>query len=391
MSIRKREWRTPAGELRTAWLVDYRDQAGTRRAKQFDRKRDADQFLLGAKVEVGKGTHTADSQSITVEKAGDRWLARARREGLEQTTIDAYDQHLRLHIVPFLGARKLNQLTRPAIEEFRDTLLDKGRSKPMAKRVLADLAAILKESERLGYVAQNVARGVTVKRSGREKPKVVPPTKDQIRKLIAAAEAGEHDHPADLPMLLILLFAGLRASELRGLPWRNVDLKAGTVTVDQRADRKNIIGPPKSASGFRTISLPPSAITALKRWKLRCPASALGLVFPSEAGTPIFHANVVLRFQEPLQIRAGLCRPKLKDGKPVLGKDGEAIQEGLFGLHDLRHACASLWIEQRVQPKRVQTWMGHHSIQVTYDTYGHLFDALEDDAAIVARVEAGLA
>jgi integrase len=389
MSIRKREWKTPTGEPRTAWLVDYRDQAGTRRAKQFDRKRDADQFLLAAKVEVGKGTHTADSQSITVAKAGERWLARARREGLEQTTIDAYDQHLRLHIVPYLGARKLNQLTRPAIEEFRDTLLDSGRSKPMAKRVLADLSAILKEAMRLGFVAQNVASGVTVKRSGREKPRAMPPTKAQIRQLLSTAEADDQ-HPMRHPMLLVFVFAGLRASEVRGLPWRNVDLKAGTITVDQRADRKNVIGPPKSASGFRTISIPPSAVTALKKWKLRCPTSKDDLVFPSEAGTPIFHANVVLRFQEPLQISAGLCRQRVKDGKPVTDSDGAPVMEGLFGLHDLRHACASLWIEQRVQPKRVQTWMGHHSIQVTYDTYGHLFDALEDDAAIVARVEAGL-
>ncbi len=85
---------------------------------------------------------------------------------------------------------------------------------------------MVKEAERVGYVAQNVARGVTVKRSGREKPKVAPPTKTQIRALLAAAGA-DIARPMDLPMMMVLIFAGLRASELRGLPWRNVDLKAG--------------------------------------------------------------------------------------------------------------------------------------------------------------------
>src|SRR5690606_37132936 len=151
---------------------------------------------------------------------------------------------------PQLGAKKLNQLSKPMIEEFRDWLLDNGRSKPMAKRVLGSLTALIKEAERVGYVAQNVAKGVTVKRSGREKPRVVPPTKEQIRALLSAA-GDDKARPIDLPMLMTFLFAGLRASELRGLPWRNVDLKNGKLTVDQRADRKNIIGPPKSASGFR--------------------------------------------------------------------------------------------------------------------------------------------
>lgn len=387
MSIRKREWTTPKGEQKTAWLVDYRDPAGKRRAKQFTRKKDADAFETTTNWEVRLGTHTADSQSIPVAKAGELWLARGRREDLEQSTLNAYGQHVKLHIDPYLGAKKLNQLTRPMIEEFRDTLLDADRSRAMAKRVLASLSSIIKESMRLGYVAKNVAAGVTVKRSGRDKAKVIPPSKEHMRALIAAASKPSA-RPMDLPMIQLLIFAGLRASELRALPWRNVDLKAGTVTIDQRADYKNVIGPPKSASGFRTISVPPSVVTELRKWKLRCPKSDLDLVFPSGGGTPIFYANIVLGLQEPLQIAAGICKQRVKDGKPVVDDKDKPVMEGLYSLHDFRHAAASLWIERRVPPKRVQTWMGHHSIQVTFDTYGHLFAALDDDSAVMAALEA---
>ena len=396
MSIRKREWTTPSGEPRSAWAFDYRDAQGTRRQKSFPTRKQAVEFETRARAELRDGTHTADNKSITLKEAGERWLARGEREGLEQSTLDAYRQHLHLHILGKDGApspiagQRLNQLTRPMIENFRDWMLDNGRSKAMAKRVIGSLTALIKEAERTGYVAQNVARGVVVKRSGREKAQIVPPTKDQIRKLIAAA-SGEGARPIDLPMMMVLIFAGLRASELRGLTWTNVDLKAGTLTIVQRADRKNEIGAPKSRSGFRTIPLPASAISALREWKLQCRPSKLDLVFPSERGTPIFHANIVIGFQEPVQKRAGLTEPWiLRSGKPKLDEDGEPALKGIFTLHDFRHACASLWIEQKVVPKRVQSWMGHHSIQVTFDTYGHLFEALEQDASVMAAIDADL-
>jgi len=388
-SIRKRAWLSPAGDRKTAWIVDYQDAAGKRRAKQFARRKDADAFLTKAGWEVSQGTHTPDSQSITVAKAGANWIARAQREDLETSTIKSYREHLKLHIDPLLGGRRLNQLTKPMIEEFRDRLLDDGRSRAMAGKVLRSLSSILKDAQRVGYVAQNVAQGITVRRSGRDKPKIVPPTKQHMRALIAAARKPDA-RPVDLPMLLLLLFAGLRSSEIRALPWTNVDLRKGRIVIDRRANPQNIIGPPKSASGFRTIPVPPLVVTELKRWKLRCPPSQLDLVFPSTAGTPIFHNNIVLSFQEPLQIAAGICQPKMRNGKPLLTNDGKPQQEGLYSLHDFRHAAASLWIEQHVAPKRVQTWMGHASIAMTFDVYGHLFAAMEQDATVMAALEAGV-
>lgn len=71
----------------------------------------------------------------------------------------------------------------------------------------------------------------------------------------------------------------------------------------------------------------------------------------------------------------------------MLNKERQPVVAQRYTLHDFRHAAASLWIEQRVNPKRVQKWMGHSSIQVTFDTYGHLFDQADQDAAVVAVIE----
>jgi integrase len=362
-SIRKRSWTSHSGEEKTAWQVDYRDAAGNRRSKQFARKKDAEAWITQAAWHVSQGTHTPDSQSITIEKAGELWLERARREGLEPTTIAAYDQHVRLHIVPLCGARKLSHVTRPMVEGWRDELVKK-LSRPMARRVLRSLSSLIGEAQRRGYAAQNVAAGVTVGKQARSKPKPAIPTKGQMRAIIEAAL--ESERPMDAALVLTLIFGGLRASELRGLSWPQIDLKAKTLTVDRRADAKNRIGPPKSAAGFRLIPLPDIVVAELRKWKLQCPKTDLALVFPSERKAVLSHTSLHRLHLNPVQ---------------------EAAKLSIYSSHAFRHCAASLWIEQRLSPKRIQTWMGHSSIQVTFDIYGHLFEQAEADCAIMQAVE----
>jgi integrase len=364
MSIRKRTWTSPSGEWKSAWLVDYTDGAGHRRAKQFPRKKDAEAWATQATYHVTQGTHTPDSQSITVAKAANLWLERARREELEPTTIAAYDQQVRLHIVPVCGARKLSQLTRPMLEGYRDTFVE-GLSRPMARRVMRSLGSIISEAQRRGYVAQNVAAGVTVGTQKRGKPKPTIPTKAEMKAIIGAGL--KSDQPMDPALIVTEVFAGLRASELRGLVWSQIDLKANTLTVDRRADAKNKIGPPKSAAGYRTIPLPDLVVSELRKWKLRCPKTALDLVFPSERKAVLSHTSLHRLHLFPAQKRAEI--------------------ECTYSSHAFRHCAASLWIEQRVSPKRIQTWMGHSSIQVTFDTYGHLFEQAEADNSVMKAVQ----
>src|SRR6185437_13469874 len=98
MSVRKRAWTTSKGVEKEAWVVDYVDQAGKRRLRTFTKKKAADNFAATANVEIRAGVHTADSASITIREAGKFWLETGENAGLERTTVDAYRQHLKLHI-----------------------------------------------------------------------------------------------------------------------------------------------------------------------------------------------------------------------------------------------------------------------------------------------------
>ena len=159
MSVRRRTWTNGDGSQGEAWIVAYRDHAGARRFKSFEKKRDADAYHAEVRVDVRKGVHTADSVSVTVAKAGQLWIESSTDAGLERATLAGYQQHLTFHIVPLIGATKLSQLTVPVVRAFKDKLA-KDRSPSMVRAVMRSLGAILADAQERGLVGQNVVRNL---------------------------------------------------------------------------------------------------------------------------------------------------------------------------------------------------------------------------------------
>jgi integrase len=316
-----------------------------------------------------------------VAKAADLWIERARQQELERSTIKSYEEIARLHIKPFIGAEKLSKLTMPAVQAYLDALLE-TRSKAMAGKAVRALSSIITESQRRGLVAQNVAKGVKVVRSKREKKKIIVPPKQDLRAMLDTAA---NDLPNFRPLLLTAIFAGLRSSELRGLRRVDVDLRAAELTICQRADQWGEIGAPKSQAGHRTIPIPPMLVSVLREWLLRAPPSALGLLFPNSEGGVRLHSNMLNREYWPLQIAAGLW-----EATGNRDEAGQPVIRARYDFHSLRHAAASAWIKQHVDLKRLTTWLGHASVQTTLDVYGHLIRDELGDAAIVAAAQAEL-
>jgi integrase len=230
------------------------------------------------------------------------------------------------------------------------------------------LKSLLGDARRRGTVAQNVAEGVSVKAETRGKKKlragVDIPTPDEIRAILHAAAGRAR------PILVTAIFTGMRSSELRGLRWEDVDLGRGEVHVRQRADRFGQIGKLKTESGERTIPIGPNVVNTLREWKLVCPRGDLDLVFPNGKGKLWDHFHIVEGFLQPTMVKAGIVDAKGKAKYP--------------GLHALRHFYASYCINRRkdggleLPVKTVQERMGHASITITSDVYGHLFPRTDD-------------
>lgn len=410
MSIRKRTWMTSTGQAE-AWIFDYRDMDGKRRHKHFKRKQDAVDYANRTGVQIREGTHVPDNASVTVHEAGKLWLQSAENAGLEPTTIQMYQQHLDIHIKPFIGRVKLSRLSIKSVRDFEDQLhkaphIVRGkpakRSAQMVHGVMGSLGSILADAHERGLVGKNVVSEMRRNRRGkkhhqaRRKRKlqvgVDIPTPDEVRTILNTATGRLR------PLLMTAVLTGLRASELRGLRWEDVDLKKGELHVRQRADRNNRTGQPKSRAGTRTVPMVPQLVTALREWKLVCPMNAdgkHGLVFPTGKGKVETLGNIVRRGLIPCVIKAGLTKP-LRDEHGVAKRDehGKPMVEAKYkGMHCLRHFFASWCINRKedggmgLPAKVVQERLGHATIAMTMDTYGHLFPRGDDTAELAAGAE----
>ncbi|MBX9456160.1 MAG: site-specific integrase [Rhizobium sp.] len=402
MSVRKREWVTPKGEAKTAWVCDYIDTKGVRRLKTFKLKKEAEAFAKTTAVEVRDGVHVADSETVTVEAASKLWIASTNAAGLERSSIADYERTLRLHIFPFIGALRLNMLNTARLRAYEDELRASGRSASMTKRVMTSLGTMLSDAQERGLVVRNAAREMQARRGksasrqekrhkGRLKIGTDIPTREEVKALITVAEGRWR------AFILVAAFCGLRASELRGLRWQDVDIDKREIRVHQRADRFNDIGQPKSISGERTVPAPPIVINSLREWKLACPKRDTGkqdfagksilaheLVFPNGAGRVENLNNILKRGILPLWVKAGVV---IDTGK--IDDEGNPIPDSKYGgLHCLRHWFASWCINRRedgglgLPPKIVQERMGHSTIALTMDTYSHLFPRDDDGSEL---------
>jgi integrase len=358
MSVRKRTWTNKAGERKESWIVDYVDQEGDRHIETFDRKRDADARHDEVRTNVRKGTHLAPSKSSTVAEAAEAWIKRVEADGRERTTIRQYRQHAKMHIVPRIGQTKLAHLTPAKVESFRDELLAE-LSRPMARKVLTSLKSLLKIAKHA-----HVAADVSIGRGKRSERKLEIgrdiPTTDEIKRLIAAASDGKRR-----ALLLTAALTGLRASELRGLRWRDVDLKAGTLTVTGQLGRDGTtwVPVPKTEASAATVPLLPVLQRELAEHRVRQAGRNLqwvrpdSLVFTTMRGKPQSRRNV---------LRA------VHGAGDTLGLNGDGVEP--VGLHDLRHSFVAVAFERNLTAPEIATLARHANAKVTLSVYAGLTD-----------------
>jgi len=395
MSIRKRTWKNADGVESTRWIADVADANGHRERRQFDSRKEADAFRIATEGKIRAGTFRGDASKFAVKDAASRFLEhcegrRQRRERMSRHNYNTIDGHIGNYICrdPMrhegktrpsrlkkfdggIGSIKLSQLTTRSIGDFRDRLRDAGVTVVTTRKILSTLQQLLGYAVDQDMVGINVARGIKViGRRDEGAKKIVPPTKEAMRALLAVA---------DEDFRVKLAFAGstgVRAGELHALRWRHIDFTKAEVTVETRVDAYGEEDVTKTAAGMRTIPLSQPLVLMLKEWKLRTKRKkADELVFPNKRGWYTGHDNMVKRKFLPLfDLLVKKHQEERKNSEPP----------ARFNWHALRHFAVSCWIEANLSPKTVQTFAGHSSLQVTMDRYGHLFKSDDHKKAMDA-------
>ena len=326
---------------------------------------------------------------------------------MEPWTLKVYEQFVRNHIAPAMGGLTLSELSPARVREFRDIdMLGAGKSRYLTGKILTALSSICSDAVADEFLGVNPCKGIRLITNKREKIEVTIPTKDQIRTIMEIAERWAYGTSKPLTpglrgpvvfkgisrwralwwftFLRMLIATGCRSSEIRGASWEA--LRGHKFVVKQRADNSGIIGAPKSASSWRELDLDPGTIEVLNRWRPVAPKGKDNLIFAGKMGRPEALSNISKRLWFPMLCEAGIA-------KRVRTPDGGEKHETPFTLHDLRHFHASLMIEAGLRDKALQEHMGHSSIQVTMDIYGHLFVDEDSKAArrrLVTGATAGL-
>ena len=344
-----------------AWVWSARD--GRKVYKTFPTQAAAKAWRQDAAVALRKGTMRAPEKT-TLREAAAEWVEGARtgavrtRSGTryKPSTLRGYEQALRDFVLPELGVARLSDVRRVDLQRFADRLRGTGMDASTIRNAIAPVRAIYRLAVRDERVAVNPTSGLELPAPEGRRDRIVDPC--EAAALLAALRE------QDRAVWACAFYAGLRAGELLALRWEDVDLGAGVIRVERSWDAKSReYVTPKSKAGRRTVPIfgplrPYLAAHRLRQGRLH------GLVFGRSA-------------EEPLDARALVRRA---------ATDWKRAELAPIGLHEARHSFASTLIAAGVNAKSISAYMGHASITITYDRYGHLMRGNEEEA--VERVDA---
>jgi integrase len=266
------------------------------------------------------------------------------------SAIRGYEAALVARVLPELGGARLSEIRRVDVQEFADRLCAEGLDASTVRNTLMPLRVIFRRALARGDVAVNPTTGLELPAVEGSRERIASPAEAEAL-LVALPER-------DRAIWATALYAGLRLGELLALRWEDVDLAAGVVRVKRSWDVKEGVVAPKSRAARRTVPIADVLREHLVQHKLRSGRHA-GLVFGTSASQPFTPSNI-RRQANAAWARAGL--------DPI-------------GFHECRHTFASLMIAAGVNAKALSTYMGHSSVTITYDRYGHLMPGSESEAA----------
>jgi integrase len=334
--------------------------------------RDVAAKVTAARARADAGLVPAEARR-TVKNYLEWWQTEILPSTVSASTTVNYRNVLRFYVIPHIGSRQLSAL-KPADVTMMLNKLERAGSAPNTRRAARSvLRRALRRAEQEGLVSRNVAAVADGVRVPAPEGRTLTP--DQARQFLKAV-ADDRLRAA----FSIMLALGLRRGETLGLDWLDLDLegKHPTLTVNRslkRLDTGLSLDQPKTRLSRRTLYLPAPLVTELRAHRKR--QAAEQLVAGAEwVPRPL---GVDLVFRTPFG--TAIDPDNFKNRTYRLS---EAAGIGKWGPHELRHSAASILLAMGVPLKTVSETLGHSSIRITADVYGHLLEPARKDAADAA-------
>jgi integrase len=348
----------------------YLAREGRKLRRTFPREAEAKSWRADALVAANARSLRTPSQ-ITVEQAAWLWLEAARTGAVRDRsghhykpgTLREYGRALSLRVLPEFGGVRLSELTRADLQDFVDRLLGRKLAASTIRNTMNPLQAIYRHAVRRELVVVNPTREVDLPAARGRRERIA--TAVEAARLIAALP------DADQPVWATAFYAGLRRGELQALRASDIDLGRAEIAVQRSWDQYEGPISPKSKAGVRTVP-----ILGVLRDQLdpRALATGSNLVFGRGVDEPFRPKGIADRAKRAW----AAVNEREREAAEREGRDPELLRP--ITLHECRHTFASLLIDAGVNPKAIQEFMGHATIEETFSRYGHLMPGARDQA-----------
>ncbi|MFI5458830.1 MAG: tyrosine-type recombinase/integrase, partial [Isosphaerales bacterium] len=335
-------------------------------------KQEVQEKLRQLQVEATNGT-LSDVARLTVGDYLQRWLDNTAKNKVRPTTHARYEQLVRLHINPILGAVQLGKLAALHVEGFYAEMERREATAWTRKMAGTVLTNALRHAVRLKLIAFNPAADVVKARP--DEKEMLFLIEPQVKQFLDAAQGYRL-----YALFALAIGSGMRQGELLGLQWPDIDLDGGTLSVRRslaQVKGEFILKEPKSKRSRRTIKLPRFVLDALQehRHAMLKEGNIAGPVFCTKPGRFIGKSNLIRQVFKPVLKRANERAVTLADER---GTQAALLPNIRF--HDMRHTHATSLLAQGHSIKAVSQRLGHASIELTLRVYAHVLPT--DDALL---------
>lgn len=354
---------------------------GKQRWKTFQKKKDAEEYLDRHSTDIRDGTYRELKRASFSEYVAHWRQTHMIPENFKPSTFNAYSCIVDRHLIPTFGPFQMTAITAAEVNLLTAKLLkgdpdsnQRAVSRKTIRNVLNLLGEVFDRAVSESYLKLSPMAGV-------EKPKIQRDKKGRALKSDEIQSILKHCSELLRTMFLTALLTGIRRGELFGLWWEDIDWEQNIIRVRRSLywrhgkNHKKAEGEPawiyvtpKSKNSIREIDLSPALRKELLELRMKGPKT--GLVFRTSKGTPVCPENISKR----------VFRRALKNAEAKRAEEKQP-QIGPVRWHDLRHTFGSMKLEQGENIYYVQRQMGHSSIQVTIDIYGHLLETRKPQAA----------
>jgi integrase len=341
------------------WEASYRDPTGQERIKHHRTRAEADRWLSAVKTNMARGDYVDPRLTRTPFKQwADEWLATTSH--VRPRTSIGYESAMRVHVLPVFENVPVGSIQQADVRRFVADMLAKGSAPGTVRGARKVLRLALATAEAAGAIRSNPCNGVRVPAS--PKAEMVFLSAEQVETL-----AGTIDRRFST-LVRFAAYTGLRAGEVCALRVGRLDLQSGRVLVAEsvtEVDGQGLVFSEPKTYEHRSVTLPEFLRDELRTHLSTRATEPDHFVFPATHGGALRHKMFYKRHFKPAVVAARL---------PTKTR-----------FHDLRHTCAALCIALGAHPKAIQERLGHSSITVTLDRYGHLFPKL--DEALTDRLD----